>query len=322
MIRGAGRAVRWAAAILILGPLGAWAGEPVMIPVGGGALRGTLELPDNAHAAVLIIAGSGPTDRDGNVTGMVGKNNSLRYLAEALAEAGVASLRFDKRMIGRSTVRGLTEDDLRFDTYVQDARLWYAELKKRAGVPTFVLGHSEGGLIGTLAAEATDARGLIIVAGAGRSAPDLILEQTRQQLPPALMKQTEEIVAALSAGQTVGDPPPMLAALFRPSVQPYLVSWFRHDPADALARLDLPALLVYGSTDIQVPVSDGERLRDAGTETSLVVVDGMNHVLKAADGPAAAQMRSYTDPDLPVVPDAVKAVLAFVNRYTPADRDD
>lgn len=308
--------------VLALDPVNAKAGQTVMIKVDGGALRGTLEMPENARAAVLIIAGSGPTDRDGNVVGMVGKNNSLRYLAEALADAGVASLRFDKRMIGRSKVRGLAEEDLRFDTYVQDARLWYTELKERAGVPAFVLGHSEGGLIGTLAAGNIDAQGLIIVAGAGRSAPELILEQTRKQLPPALMTQTEKIVASLSDGQRVDDPPPMLAALFRPSVQPYLISWFRHDPAEALARLDLPTLLVYGSTDIQVPVADGERLHDAGTETSLAVIEGMNHVLKRADGPAAAQMRSYTDPDLPVVPEAIETVLAFVTRYTPPARGE
>jgi pimeloyl-ACP methyl ester carboxylesterase len=267
----------------------------VLVETELGPLAGTYLLPDAGQpkAVALIIAGSGPTDRNGNSKAIPGSNNSLKMLAEALAENGIGSLRYDKRLIGESASTSLSEADLRFDTYIDDAKVLLGFLRSRTNVPLLVIGHSEGAQLGTIAAAGEDVCAVIAIAGPGIPAGQIILEQVRPKLPPELLAKTEHIVAELEAGRTVADTPPELAALFRDSVQPYLVSWFAYDPAEAVAALDIPILLVYGTTDIQIPASYGERLAAASESAELVVIEGMNHVLKMVETDPQAQMRSY-----------------------------
>lgn len=290
--------------------------EEVRLDTELGRLSGTLATPDadSPKALVLFISGSGPTDRDGNSLGLPGKNNSLRYLSDALVEAGYATLRFDKRLIGESATRRLSEEDLRFDTYIDDVRLWAAYARDRFDLPLYILGHSEGSLIGIVAAQALDVAGLISLAGPGRRASDVILSQTRGQLPPDLMQQTEHIVAELLAGRTVDNPPRALTALFRESVQPYLISWFNYDPAAELSRLQVPILLVYGTTDIQVPVADAVPMQTASPTSKLIVIEDMNHVLKYVGSDMQAQVASYSDPDLPVAEALVEQIVLFLQQ--------
>lgn len=288
--------------------------ESVRLDTELGSLSGTLALPDSGspEALILFISGSGPTDRDGNSLGLPGKNNSLKYLSDALVESGYATLRFDKRLIGESATRRLSEENLRFDTYIDDVRLWANYVTGRFDLPLYILGHSEGSLIGIVAAQDLDVAGVISIAGAGRRASELLLSQTRAQLPPDLMEQTEQIVAELVAGNTVDSTPSILAALFRESVQPYLISWFQYDPAEELARLDVPILLIYGTTDVQVPVSDAIPMQTANPLAKLVVIEEMNHVLKYVDSDMQAQLASYSDPDLPVADALVDQILLFL----------
>jgi pimeloyl-ACP methyl ester carboxylesterase len=294
--------------------LGGAEAEEVMLTTDLGPLAATLEVPREGgmRAMVLIIAGSGPTDRDGNSLGLPGPSNSLRYLAEALLQDGIGSLRFDKRLIGGSATDRLTEAELRFDTYVADVRRWAEYLRGRFEEPIYVLGHSEGSLIGIMAAQSLDVDGVIGVAGPGRRAPELLLEQLRPQLPAPLLTEAERIVAELAAGRTAGEPPPVLAALFRRSVQPYLISWFAYDPAAELTRLEIPVLLVYGSTDIQAAPQEGEPLRRASPRANYVVIEGMNHVLKQVGPDRQAQIASYSDPTLPISEGLVREILAFL----------
>ena len=291
------------------------ASEDVFIETELGPLAGTYLLPESGapKAVALIIAGSGPTDRNGNSKVIPGSNNSLKMLAEALADNGVGSLRYDERLIGESAGTDLSEAELRFDTYIEDAKALLAYLRARTDAPLLVVGHSEGAQIGTVAAAGEEVCGVIAIAGPGIPAGQIILEQVRPNLPPELLAKTEHIVAELEAGRTVADTPPELAALFRDSVQPYLVSWFAYDPADAVAALDAPILLVYGTTDIQISVSYGERLAAAGDNTILKVVDGMNHVLKMVEPDPQEQMRSYGDPSLPLAPELATRTNEFID---------
>lgn len=307
--------MRYFAVILVL-----WAGqclagmESIVLETDLGPLAATLEIPDGASATalVLMIPGSGPTDRDGNTVGAQGKNNSLRYLAEALKGAGIASLRFDKRLIGESASTKMSERDIRFDTYVDDVRLWFAYLAQRFELPIFILGHSEGSLIGMLAAKSLDTAGLVSIAAPGRPAAEIIREQVKNQLTREQLQQVDDILQALTEGATVDSTPPEFAALFRPSVQPYLISWFRHDPAKALSELEIPVLLLYGSTDIQVPASDGEILQSSLAAARLHIVSGMNHILKSVDSDLQRQLKSYGDPGLPVSEELVDKIVDFV----------
>jgi pimeloyl-ACP methyl ester carboxylesterase len=240
-------------------------------------------------------------------------------IAQALADHGIASLRYDKRAIAASKNAGLKEEDLRFDTYVDDAVRWGEYLRKDRRFSSLVIaGHSEGSLIGMLAASRLGASGYISIAGAGRRAGTVILEQLgAQAIPAALMKQTEETVKALEEGRTVASFPRALSGLFRPSVQPYLISWFKYDPAREIAKLRMPVLILQGTTDIQVSVNEAKLLAGANPSGKLVVIEVTNHVLKEVPADRAKQVASYSDPSLPVSPRLLDEMIGFINGLKP-----
>ena len=295
---------------------GASKSEAVALDTPGGKLHGTLELPARAagpYPVVLIISGSGPTDRDGNSAGLPGPNNSLKYLAEGLAAEGIASLRYDKRGIAASVAAGKPEAEARFDDYIEDAVLWGQRLRDDKRFSALVVaGHSEGSLIGMVAARRLGADGFVSVAGAGRRIDVVMLEQFKPQFPPELYDQTAAVLKSLAEGKTVADFPPNLAPLFRPSVQPYLISWMKYDPAAEVARLKAPALIAQGTHDFQVKVEDAKALAAAKPDAKLLLVEGMNHVLKMTPAERQQQIGSYSDPALPVAPKFLAEVAAFV----------
>jgi uncharacterized protein len=211
-------------------------------------LHSTLLLPKDTSKpmpVVLLLSGSGPTDRNGNSPILPGKNNSLLMLADGLASNGIASLRYDKRGVGESAGAMMAEADLRFETYVDDAVSWCEQLRKDKRFSAVIIaGHSEGSLIGMLAAKRCNADAFISISGAGRVAADILRTQLAGKLPPELAKQSDAILKNLEAGKTTENAPPELAAIYRPSVQPYLISWFRYDPAKSIAELTVPVLIV------------------------------------------------------------------------------
>ncbi|MES2150530.1 MAG: alpha/beta fold hydrolase [Pseudomonadota bacterium] len=289
--------------------------EAITLATPTGSLAGTLMLPTEPRPVpvVLIIAGSGPTDRDGNNRYLAGPNNSLKLLAQALADAGYASVRYDKRGIGASLAAGPAEADLRFDGYVNDAAGWLDQLRADPRFTALVvLGHSEGSLIGMLAAQKSRVNAYVSLAGIAHSASDILRIQLAPKLPAALLAQNEKILVALEHGQLVEEVPPALTALYRPSVQPYLISWFKYLPSKELARLGVPVLIVQGDTDIQVQVSEAEGLKKALPSATLVVVPGMNHVLKMVAADMGQQLASYGDPGLPLSPALGSAIIAFL----------
>jgi uncharacterized protein len=287
----------------------------VRLETSTGTIHGSLLLPSTAgpHPLVLIHAGSGPTDRNGNSASVSGANNSLKLLAEALAARGIASVRYDKRGIAASAAAASSESELRFDTYVEDATAWINQLRKDSRFRTItVLGHSEGSLIGMLAAERAQADAFISLAGPARRASDVLRDQLRPQLPAELWQHSERILAELEQGRTTADVPPALASLYRPSVQPYLISWFRYTPAEEIKRVPGRVLIAQGTTDIQVSVNEAHALKQARPDAALAIIDGMNHVLKLVPHNSAQQSASYSDPTLPVAPRLVEHVADLV----------
>ena len=284
----------------------------ISLQTGTGALFGTLTLPPSAppYPVVLIIAGSGSTDRDGN--NPLGLDaNTYALLASALAKGGVASLRYDKRGVAGSLAAGPRESDLRFDMYVDDAAAWVKWLgaDKRFSNVT-IAGHSEGALIGTIVAEQTPVHALVLLEGAGRPAATMLREQLERQLPPELYLRADAAFTQLQSGHTVMNPPAELNAVLRPSLQPYLISWFKYDPAAELSKVRVPVTIVQGTADVQVTMTDAQALQHALPSANLVVVNGMNHVLKYAPDHSSTRaiLKGYGDPSLPVDPQVVQAV--------------
>lgn len=310
-----------AASILVSAPASAQVRAPqseeLLLGFGAQSLHGTLLLPAQARGApVLILAGSGPTDRDGNSPGPV-RPASYRLLAEGLAAEGIPTLRVDKRGIGASAGAAGPEADIRIGTYGDDARAWAARLRERTGARcVWLLGHSEGVLHALLAAQAPDGIcGLILVAGPGRPVGAALREQLRAALEGSpLLDPALAFTDALEAGRQVPEAsvPAPLMSLFRPSVQPFMISMLQLNPAALLRDYHGPVLVVQGTTDIQTALADAERLRDARTGVELALIDGMNHVLKTAPADRAANLATYVDPSLPLAPGLVDRIAAFV----------
>jgi alpha-beta hydrolase superfamily lysophospholipase len=279
-------------------------------------LAGTLSCPDGDPArgpAALIIAGSGPTPRDGPF-------GLYRDIAGTLARSGIRALRYDKRGIGQSEALVPREDDLTFEHFVADAALAADNLAQRPDVSSvYIIGHSEGALIATLVAARMKLAGIALLAGIGRTLDVVIREQLlAHQIPPDqehLRKQALVILKKLAGGKQVDNVPELQYALFRPSVQPFLLSAFAIDPAASLAALKrFPVLLVRGKCDIQVSAEDLQLLAEASPDARVVSIPRANHIFKPAPEDLSdrqAQLDSYAAP-VPFVPELMRALVSFV----------
>jgi len=294
--------------------------RPIELDTGHGVLYGSLLLPrqDTPPPVVLIIAGSGPTDRDGN-NPAGGRIDNLKRLALLLAGEHIASVRFDKRGVAASQPATPDERNLSVDAYVADTVAWAHKLKAdpRFG-PLILLGHSEGALIATLAAEQAGASAVISLSGSGRPVAEVIREQLAQRLAPAQLAQGTALLDSLQAGQTSLNVPVPLRQVFRPTVQPYLISLLRQDPAAAFAQLKVPALIIQGRNDVQVDVADAELLKAAKPDAQLVLIDGMNHTLRISPRDISGQRETYQNPELPLARELGQRIVAFIRQLPPA----
>ena len=292
--------------------------ESVSIEIKTGKLHGKLLLPSRVTECpvALIISGSGPTDMDGNSAIGQMKNNSLKYLAEGLANQQIASLRFDKRGIASSRFAGMKEQDLRFEDYVNDVKSWIDYLVSvRKFKNVYVIGHSEGSLIGMLACQGNPkVKAFISVAGAGRPMDQIIEEQVASQ-PESVRKEVALINAALRKGETVPNVSVMMQSLFRSSVLPYVISCYKYDPKKVIATLRVPILLIQGTTDIQISVRDAELLKQGQPKAELQIIENMNHVMK--DCPSKEpqkQQVTYINPSLPLNKKLLNVIGSFIKR--------
>jgi len=295
------------------------AAVPITAPGPQGPLAGTFEEAGKGTPVVLIIPGSGPTDRDGNnPLGITAA--PYRLLADALAAKGVSSVRIDKR--GMFGSKGAVPDPnkVTIADYATDTHSWIAAIRKRTGVRcVWVLGHSEGALVALAAAQEPEGVcGIVLVSGAGRKLSDVIREQLRSNPANApLLDQAMAAIDKLEKGQHVDvtGMNPALLRLFAPQVQDFLIDDFRHDPAKLAASIRVPMLIVQGERDIQVSTADAKALAAAQPKATLVLIPAMNHVLKdVASDDRAANVATYSDSSLPVDSTLVDAIVSFVRR--------
>jgi pimeloyl-ACP methyl ester carboxylesterase len=288
--------------------------SPVLLKTLSGSISGTLTTPVSASGkipVVLIIAGSGPTDRDGNSAKLGLNGNTYKMLANELGKNNIATLRYDKRLVGQS-VSTTKEKELRFEDYVDDAVGLINQLSEdQRFSKVIVLGHSEGSLVGILAIRDQPVNAFISVAGAGRSADIIVTEQMKSQ-PKYVADNFRTMLDSLKKGKFTENIDPKIYAIARPDIQPYLMSWFRYSPTKELKKAKIPVLILQGTNDIQVPVTDADLLKKAKSDAILTIIPGMNHILKEAPADREQNAATYNKPNLPLKPELVTAIVNFV----------
>jgi len=197
---------------------------------------------------------------------------------------------------------------------VDDAALWITKLKQDKRFSLIIIaGHSEGAFIGTLAAEKQAVDGVISLAGPGEPVQKTLLRQIAER-QPQLYAKSAEIVASLEKGKTITVEDQVLQPLFRPSVQPFWISEFRYNPSVEMGKLKIPILLIQGTRDLQIKVSDAQALKYANKKAQIVIIEGMNHILKDSPQGIAANIATYSNPNLPLAKPLIPAITNFVKR--------
>lgn len=287
--------------------------EPVELKTPTGTIYGGYDIPEGKGPWPIVIVqpGSGPTDRDGNNPQL--KNNSLKMLGEGLREKGFAVLRFDKRGIAASAKSLGKIEDLRIEHYANDVVEWTKLIRadKRFSKVAFI-GHSEGSVIGTIAAKDAKFDAYVSLCGPGRPFDVLVVEQVSKDSED-LGKKSGEIMAAIAKGEEPKDVPAVLQGLFNKPTRPYVRSMLAHDPAKSFGALLCPALIVSGTTDIQVAEADFKALAVANPKARAIRIERMNHVLKEFEKTnKLLQMGSYMDPKQPLHPKLIDSISPFL----------
>lgn len=273
-------------------------------------VEGTLLLPkDNNHNSLaIIIGGSGPIDRNGNQNFL--KNNSLKKLAEALSSQGITSFRYDKRVVKQIKL-GIFDEDILFDDFVQDAisTITYFR-KKNKFQKIYVIGHSQGSLVGMIAAK-NRVNGFISLAGSGESIDNVIIEQIKKTAPQ-FNDDTKRILQEIKKGKKVKDYPPALKSVFREDIQGFMRNWMSYEPTEIIKQLEMPILIINGDKDLQITVTEARKLKGAVPNSEIAIIENMNHVLVPIIGNDLDNSKSYNEPDRKISDELTNKIITFI----------
>lgn len=274
-------------------------------------IEGTLLTPSKIAKPdlVIIIAGSGPTDRDGNQNFL--KSNALKKLAVGLSEKNIATFRFDKRIV-KQIRQGNVDMRILFDDFVTDAVSiidYFKNSKKFNKI--YIAGHSQGSLVGLLAAKGK-ADGFISLAGAGQSI-DLVITEQIEKTAPMFTKDAKRLFGILKKGKTTSEYPAALNSIFNKELQPFIANWMSYNPQKELKKLDMPILIINGTKDLQVSESEAQLLKTAVPKSTLVIIKNMNHVLVTIEGGDLENSKSYNEASRKISPKLFESILSFIN---------
>jgi len=289
--------------------------SPVTLKTMGSTLSGTLAMPKDANGkvpVVLIVPGAGSVDRDGNDAGTGFSANTYRLLAYALGKAGIASLRYDKRMVGQST-SGDKEKNLSFEDYVDDATSLLNMLAEDERFSKIIIaGHGQGALVGAIATNEEPIKGYISLEGAGDPEATMLTNAMKSQ-PEYKANDIKRMLDSLKKGKTWDNIDISLYPIARPSIQPFVMSWCRYDPQREIKKLKMPVLIIQGTADLEIGVENGNKLKSAAKSSAqYAIIRGMNHVLKDAPENKDKNLATYKDPTLPLNQELVKTVVDFI----------
>lgn len=276
-------------------------------------IDGTLLIPQSINnlPLAIIIAGSGPTDRNGNQQMM--KNNSLKFLAEGLYQNNIATFRYDKRIIKQMKSGSVDEKNIHFGDFIDDAIAILNYFKKDTRFSKiYIIGHSQGSLIGMVAAQ-EDADGFISIAGAGQEIDDVIIDQLAIQAP-GLVENARTAFDDIRANGVSYNYNPGLASIFRKEIQPFIFSWMQYNPQEEIIKLHIPVLIINGDKDIQVNTSESELLKNAKVDAEYKIISQMNHIFKEVNGNMLENSKTYNQYDLPVMPELIQVISDFIKK--------
>jgi len=273
-------------------------------------IDGTLLSPNAIEKPnlVIIIAGSGPTDRNGNQNFL--KNNSLKKLTEGLSTNNIATYRYDKRIVKQIRNRNVNKD-IMFDDFIFDAKTvitYFKDLKKYNKI--YIAGHSQGSLVGMVAAKG-NADGFISLAGAGQSIDNVIIEQV-ENTAPLFLEDTKRIFKILKTGKTTKNFPPALASIFNIDTQPFITNWMSYNPQVEIKELNMPILIINGTKDLQVSEAEANLLKEAAPKAEFKIINKMNHILVPIEGDSLENSKSYNETDRKLAPELIEAIVAFI----------
>ena len=271
-------------------------------------VEGTLLTPKDQNIAplVILIAGSGPTDRNGNQSFM--KNDMLKKIAESMSNNGIASFRYDKRIVKQ--IRNKTIDkDISFDDFVTDAKSVISYFKPNYKT-IVVAGHSQGSLVGLLALE-EGVSGFISLAGAGKPIDEILIEQI-SKTAPMFLEDSKRVLTLLKAGKTTTNFPMALSSIFNLDVQGFMSNWMQYNPTEEMKKHNIPTLIINGDKDLQVSVDEANLLHKAAQNGVLLIVEKMNHIMVKIEGKQLENMKSYNDTSLEISPEVEKSMIEII----------
>ncbi|PTM08511.1 MAG: alpha/beta hydrolase [Bacteroidetes bacterium] len=273
-------------------------------------IDGTLLIPNDTEKPnlAIIIAGSGPTDRNGNQNLL--KNNSLKKLAEGLSAKGIATFRYDKRIV-KQIRKGNVDMSIRFDDFITDAIsvLKYFDTSETYN-NIYIIGHSQGSLVGIAAAK-EGADGFISLAGAGKPIDEVIIDQITNTAP-MFTEDTKRVFSIMKEGKTTSDFPQALSSIFNLEVQPFMMSWMQYNPQEEISTLETPILIINGTKDLQVSVDEANLLNKANTNSIIKIIDNMNHILVPIEGDTLENSKSYNESKRVISEELIQSIIAFI----------
>ncbi|MEP6280377.1 MAG: alpha/beta hydrolase, partial [Nonlabens ulvanivorans] len=242
-------------------------------------IQGTLLTPDTYEKVplVIIIGDQGAVDRNGNERRT--KSNAYLQLADSLLAQGIATYRYDKRILTQIKNRKPSDKTL-FSDFIIDAKesVYFFKNDSRFS-KIYLAGHGQGSLVAMLAVN-KDVAGFISINGAGQSIDDVIVQQIAQQQPGLDKVAAETFDRVKKSEKPVVDIERDLYVIIGPQVQPFMKSWMQYNPATELKNISAPVLIVNGTKNRQVDATEAQLLKDAAPTATFEIIENMNHVLK------------------------------------------
>lgn len=272
-------------------------------------IHGTLQLPESGSSdkLVIFIMGSGDVDRDGNQA--TSRRDTFKKLGNELAAKGIATYRYDKRVIAMIR-QDMDYKSIKFDDFITDAIDAVEYFRKDGRFKNiYIAGHSQGSLVGAVASQ-NNVDGFISIAGPSRPVDEAIVQQLESQM--GMGSIAEEAFNTLRKEGKVEKYSLGLASIFNPELQPFMLSWMQYNPSVEIAKLDVPVLVVNGDKDLQVPTSDAIALNSAAKNSEIKIFEGMNHVLVTIEGGDLENAKSYSEPWRELSTGLVDTIATFV----------